>query len=88
VSFAAITLCVASEREIPKASLHFVIDSVRKLTNTPSHSDNSPRWCEEKQDEVYIEFLKTETVTSGHPAGQKQLTEVYEGVFKSFRTEA
>jgi hypothetical protein len=34
VSFAAITLCVASHREVPKVSIYFVIDSVRKLLDT------------------------------------------------------
>jgi hypothetical protein len=37
VSFAAITLCVASQRVTPKVSLCFVIDSVRKLFDTPSY---------------------------------------------------
>jgi hypothetical protein len=35
VSFTAITLCVASERVIPKVSVYFVIDSVRKLLDYP-----------------------------------------------------
>jgi hypothetical protein len=38
VSFAAITLCVASQRARPKVSVYFVIDSVRKLSDTPSYS--------------------------------------------------
>jgi len=37
VSFAAITLCIASERVIPNVSIYFVMDSVRKLLNTPSY---------------------------------------------------
>jgi hypothetical protein len=37
VSFATITLCVASQRVIPKVSLYFVIDSVRKLFDTSSY---------------------------------------------------
>jgi hypothetical protein len=37
MSFAAITLCVASERVIPKLSVYFFIDSVRKLLDTPSY---------------------------------------------------
>jgi hypothetical protein len=37
VSFTAITLCVASQRVIPKVSLYFVIDSVRKLLDTLSY---------------------------------------------------
>jgi hypothetical protein len=37
VSFAAIILRVASQRAIPKVSVYFVIDSVRKLLDTPSY---------------------------------------------------
>jgi hypothetical protein len=37
VSFAAITLCVVSQRVIPKVSLYFVIDSGRKVLDTPSY---------------------------------------------------
>jgi hypothetical protein len=36
VSFAAITLCVASQRVF--IVVYFVIDSVRKLLDTPSYS--------------------------------------------------
>jgi hypothetical protein len=36
VSFDATTLCVASQRVIPKVSVYFVIDSVRKLLDTSS----------------------------------------------------
>jgi hypothetical protein len=36
VRFAAITLCVASQRVILKISVYFVIDSVRKLLDIPS----------------------------------------------------
>jgi hypothetical protein len=35
--FAAITLCVASQRVILKVSVYFFIDSVRKLLDTPSY---------------------------------------------------
>jgi hypothetical protein len=38
VSFAAIILCVASERVIPKVSVYFVIGSVRKSLDTPSYA--------------------------------------------------
>jgi hypothetical protein len=38
VSFAVLTPCVASQRVIPKVSVHFVIESVRKLLDTPSYS--------------------------------------------------
>jgi hypothetical protein len=35
VSFAAVTLCVAPQRAIPKVRVYFVINSVRKLLGTP-----------------------------------------------------
>jgi hypothetical protein len=38
VSFAAITLCVVSQRVFIVVSVYFVIDSVRKLLDTPSYS--------------------------------------------------
>jgi hypothetical protein len=38
VSFAAITLCVASQRVFIVVSVYFVIDSVRKLLDTPSYA--------------------------------------------------
>jgi hypothetical protein len=37
VSFAAITLCVVSQRLFVVVSVYFVIDSVRKLLDTPSY---------------------------------------------------
>jgi hypothetical protein len=37
VSFAAITVCVASQRVFIVVSVYFVIDSVRKLLDTPSY---------------------------------------------------
>jgi hypothetical protein len=37
VSFAAITLCVASQRVFIAVSVYFIIDSVRKLLDTHSH---------------------------------------------------
>jgi hypothetical protein len=39
VSFAAITLCVASERVFIVASVYFVIDSFQKLLDTPSYDN-------------------------------------------------
>jgi hypothetical protein len=36
VNFTAITLCVASQCVLPNISVYFVIDSVRKLLDTPS----------------------------------------------------
>jgi hypothetical protein len=38
VSFAAVTLCVASQRVFIVVSIYFVIDSVRKLLDTPSYA--------------------------------------------------
>jgi hypothetical protein len=37
VSFATITLCVASQKVVPKVSLYFVIDSVQRFLDTPSY---------------------------------------------------
>jgi hypothetical protein len=37
VSFAAITLYVASQRVMPKVSVYFVIDSIRELSDIPSY---------------------------------------------------
>jgi hypothetical protein len=37
VSFATITLCVASQRVFIVESFYFFIDSVRKLLDTPSY---------------------------------------------------
>jgi hypothetical protein len=42
VSFAAITLCVASQRVFIVVSVYFVIDSVRKLLDTPSYAHVLP----------------------------------------------
>jgi hypothetical protein len=39
VTFAVITLCVASERVVPKVSIYFFIDSVRKLLDPPSYHE-------------------------------------------------
>jgi hypothetical protein len=36
VSFAVITLCVASQRVFVVVSVYFVIDSVQKVLDTPS----------------------------------------------------
>jgi len=38
VSFAAITLCVVSQQVFIVLSVYFVIDSVRKLLDTPSYT--------------------------------------------------
>jgi hypothetical protein len=40
VSFAAIVLCVASQRVFIVVSVYFVIDSVRKLLDTPSYVES------------------------------------------------
>jgi hypothetical protein len=38
VSFAAITLCVASQRVFIVVAAYFVMDPVRKLLDTPSYA--------------------------------------------------
>jgi hypothetical protein len=43
VSFASITFCVASQRVFIVLSVYFVIDSVRKVFNTPSYTHASSR---------------------------------------------
>jgi hypothetical protein len=45
VSFTAITLSVASQRVIAKVRVYFVIDSVRKLLDTPSYNAIIMSWC-------------------------------------------
>jgi hypothetical protein len=44
VSFAAISLCVASKRVFIFVSVYFVIDSVRKLLDIPSYLLNAECW--------------------------------------------
>jgi len=41
VCFAAITLCVASQRAFIIVSVYFVIDSVLKLLDTPSYTSRA-----------------------------------------------
>jgi hypothetical protein len=41
VSFAAITLCIASQGVFTVVSVYFVIDSVRKLLDTRSYLGNN-----------------------------------------------
>jgi hypothetical protein len=43
VSFATITLCVASQQVIPKVSTYFIIGSVQKLLDTPLYACHW--WC-------------------------------------------
>jgi len=50
VSFAAITLCVASQRVFIVVSVYFVIDSVRKLLDTPSYICSDDYWPKFKGD--------------------------------------
>jgi hypothetical protein len=42
VSFTAITLCIASQWVFIVVSIYFVIDSVLKLLDTPSHTSTPP----------------------------------------------
>jgi hypothetical protein len=69
VSFAAITLCVASQRVFVVVSVYFVIDSVRKVLDTPSHT-STPQyvfmaWCLVKhRDNFTFSFFKIGTCRS------------------------
>jgi hypothetical protein len=59
VSFAAITLCVASPRVFIFVVVYFFIDSVRKLLDTPSHMYMvSSRKCMTKckYSEVHVKY--------------------------------
>jgi len=64
VSFAAITLCVASQRVFIVVSVYFVIDSVRKLLDIPSYIHILvPEWkrlvgrlCSRWEDNIKIKF--------------------------------
>jgi hypothetical protein len=56
MSFATITLCVASQRVFIVVSVYFLIDSVRRLLNThlyidcnDIHTDSSPRTRSRKE---------------------------------------
>jgi len=44
VSFAAITLCVASQRVFIVVSVYFVIDSVRKLLDIHAYATGLTSW--------------------------------------------
>jgi hypothetical protein len=46
VSFAAITLCVASQRVFIVVRVYFVVDSIRKLLDTPSYIVEQGEDCE------------------------------------------
>jgi hypothetical protein len=39
VSNVAVTICVASQRVIPKVNVCFIIDPVQKLLDTPLYTD-------------------------------------------------
>jgi len=53
IIFAAITLCVASQRVFIVVSVYFVIDSVRKLLDTPSYA---PQKGDNVCPSVYLNF--------------------------------
>jgi hypothetical protein len=48
VSFAAITLCVASQQVFVVVSIYFIIDSVRKFFDTPLYI-----WCDSSTVSAY-----------------------------------
>jgi hypothetical protein len=49
VNFDATTLCIASQQVIPNVRVYFVIDSVRKLLDTPSYTV-------EKEEQLALQF--------------------------------
>jgi hypothetical protein len=69
VSFAAVTLCVGSQRVFIFVSIHFFIDSIRKLLNTPSYT-STPQYafmelCSVKKTQgLYFYFLYESTIPS------------------------
>jgi len=56
VSFAAITLCVSSQRGFIVVSVYFVIDSAQKLLDTPSYVIFKEEWLDVLQVGVSICF--------------------------------
>jgi hypothetical protein len=58
VCFATITLCVASQQVFIVVSLYFVIDSVRKLLDTPSYLFV-----------IYVMYLHLQKVRNGKACG-------------------
>jgi hypothetical protein len=78
VSFAAITLCVASERVFIVVSGHFVIDSVRKLLDTYSDIQRNVRIKEFVRvsrfiSEIYEQSTKSNnlSILVSDPAGSR-----------------
>jgi hypothetical protein len=57
VNFAAITLYVASQRVFIVVSLYFVIDSVRKLLDTPYYSDGESKTYTARQVETISHWI-------------------------------
>jgi hypothetical protein len=60
VSFAAVTLCVASQRVFIVVSVYFVIDSIRKLLVTSSYVAHLKH-------EISSTFIIVTTNTDNHP---------------------
>jgi hypothetical protein len=60
VGFVAITLCVASQRVILKVSVYFVIDSVRKLLDTPSYGLKDGPTSHPSKSQVFLSTLDHE----------------------------
>jgi len=58
VRFASITLFVASQRVAIVVSLYFVVDSVRKLLDTPSYVPRvNHQWCtDDRHGETLLRF--------------------------------
>jgi hypothetical protein len=65
VSFAIVTLCVASHREFIFVIVYFVTDSVRKLLDTPSY------------DIKYVEILQFPTILNFTNGAMQSKSKVY-----------
>jgi hypothetical protein len=62
VNFAAITLCIASQRVFIVVSVYFAMDSVRKLLDTPSYNTGCVRpWSPTARSEVNVKDARNET---------------------------
>jgi hypothetical protein len=65
VSFAAITLCVASQRVFIVVSVYFVIDSVRKLLDTPCTTPEFRELLSVQEKSVHVGDITYETNVKG-----------------------
>jgi uncharacterized membrane protein len=70
VSFAAITLCVASQQVFIFVSVYFVIDSVRKLLDTPSYKYGNMNYDNKDSSIPKKSLIRGKTVLNDELIGQ------------------